>query len=511
MTDSPIVIIGAGAGGLSAAIALATRGLPVILYERQPRAGGKIHTAEIDGRRMDAGPTVFTMRDVFEEIFAEAGESFADAVAPVPLETLARHAWDDKARLDLFADRERSADAIAAFAGPAEGKRYLRFCEQTRKTYETLNHTFIRASKPNPISLTQRTVAQGLGGIRHIQPFANLWDALGRQFHDQRLRQLFGRYATYCGSSPYQAPATLMLVAHVEQEGVWRLAGGMAGLATALQALAGRVGVDLRLGCGVDEIRVRGRRVVGVRDSNGNETACAAVISNADPAALPAGVFGEAARAALKPVPASQRSLSALTWSQMAHVEGFPLHYHSVFFSRDYRREFDDIFQRGRLPAEPTVYVCAQDRIDGQPPGGPERIFCLANAPAIGDRHTFTDEEIQTCVTAIRATLARCGLALRSEPDETVTTTPNRFEQWFPATGGALYGQASHGWKASFSRPGSRTAIRGLYLAGGATHPGPGVPMAALSGRLAAQALLADRASTARSSTVAMPGGTSTQ
>jgi 1-hydroxycarotenoid 3,4-desaturase len=190
-----------------------------------------------------------------------------------------------------------------------------------------------------------------------------------------------------------------------------------------------------------------------------------------------------------------------------ARTDGFPLLRHNVFFSSDYRAEFDQIFADRRLPGAPSIYVCAQDRSDAPDASEHERLLLLVNAPPDGDRRIYTTEEIEQCRTGIFAHLERCGLRL--QPIAAQVTTPTDFHRLFPATGGALYGRASHGWMASFQRPGSATPIPGLYLAGGSTHPGAGVPMAALSGRLAARRLISDRASMRSSHQAAISGGIS--
>ncbi|NVN84830.1 MAG: phytoene desaturase [Rhodopseudomonas sp.] len=490
-----VVVVGAGVAGLASALALSARGLDVTVLERSPAPGGKLRQVGIGPARIDSGPTVFTMRWVFEELFAAAGRNFSDHVRLRSLDVLARHAWDAETRLDLFADEAQSADAIGDFAGRAEAQRYRKFCADSRRIYQILEAPFLRATAPSLPGLVAANGLRGLLELPRIRPFTTMWKALGDYFHDPRLHQLFGRYATYCGSSPYAAPATLMLVAHVEQQGVWIIDGGMHALASAIADCATAQGASILYNQEVSEVITNSGRACGVRLASGEQLAADAVIVNADVGAVSGGLFGASVRRAAAPIAPESRSLSAITWSMVAKADGFPLSRHSVFFSRDYAREFADIFGRNAVPDEPTVYVCGQDRIDNDAStsaSGEEELFVLINAPPVGDTKVFDATEIERYAERTFGALARCGLRIERRPETTEVTTPSDFNRMFPATGGALYGRASHGWTSSFARPGARTSVPGLYLAGGSTHPGPGVPMAALSGRAAAASLLAD-------------------
>jgi 1-hydroxycarotenoid 3,4-desaturase len=512
MSEPHVIIVGAGIGGLAAAVSLAARGVGVTVLECSTTAGGKMRRLAVDHREVDSGPTVFTMRWVFDELLAEAGLSLADHVRLQPLDILARHAWDATSRLDLFADHERSVAAIGAFAGAAEAARYRAFCRDSKRIYDILEKPFLRAERPSMSALLGANGFRGLFDLPEIKPFSTMAAALAGYFHDPRLRQLFGRYATYCGSSPYLAPATLMLIAHVERDGVWSVDGGMSALAQALATIAAALGARIRYDSGVREVLTARGRAAGVVLDSGERIDADAVILNADVAAVAGQCFGEAASRAAPSIPRAARSLSAITWSMVARTSGFPLSRHNVFFARDYAAEFDAIFRRDAVPAEPTVYVCAQDRGDDTAAIiGEERLLVLINAPANGDRHAYATAEVERWAQATFGMLDRCGLSVTRQPHRTQVTTPADFNALFPATGGALYGRSSHGWTASFQRPGVRTRIPGLYLAGGSAHPGPGVPMAALSGRAAARCLLADLTSRAPSRGMAMPGGMSTR
>ena len=485
-----VVVIGAGIGGLSAAIAMASAGLRVTLIERESAPGGKMREIRIGDSKIDSGPTVLTMRGVFEELFANAGEHFAEHVPHSRLEVLARHSWLDGGRLDIFSDLEQTVSAVAEFAGAREADAYRKFAGRSQTVFEALDQPFMRAEKPGPAGLVR---AMGIGGFSRLltaSPYRSLWNELGRIFHDPRLRQLFGRYATYCGSSPFEAPATLMLIAHAERAGVWAIEGGMQRLAEALSALAVRKGVVIHYGSKVEEIIVQDGSAKGAELDDGRIVHADAVVFNGDIAALSRGLLGRGTNASVPDRKDEPRSLSAVTWSLVGECKGFPLSYHTVFFGEDYEDEFSSLFDHQRICRAPTVYVCARDWKPGRRSGDSQRLFVIVNAPA----RELDDDEVGRATADCFNMLGRHGLDISCAPDRQVVTTPGDFARRFPGSDGALYGWPTHGAMGSFKRQGSRSQIPGLYLAGGTVHPGPGIPMAALSGRLAASSVLADLA-----------------
>jgi 1-hydroxycarotenoid 3,4-desaturase len=479
-----VAVIGAGMGGLSAALDLAASGFDVTLLERHERPGGKLREIEIAGRGIDSGPTVFTMRWVFEDLFACAGLRLEEHLTLHSAGTLARHSWLDGSRLDLFADIDRSAEAIEAFADRREADAYRRFAAQSEAIFATLDHTFMRCDKPTPVGLSMSLGLRGVPRLYATKPFVSLWNELGRLFRDPRLRQLFGRYATYCGSSPIDAPATLMLIAHAERAGVWFVDGGMQRLADAVASAASDAGAELRFESGVAELRASNGGGFEIILDDGATFAADSVVYNGDVLALEKGMLGPDASGALPTRRKEYRSLSAITWSLLARVADFPLEHHTVFFGGDYPDEFASIFDRGSISNEPTVYVCAQDRGHGARPApdAEERLFLLVNAPPAA----LSQDAVQRAEDAAFALLARQGLELRPDANAVQRQTPADFDARYPGSEGAIYGWPTHGWMGSFRRSGAGTAVPGLFCAGGTVHPGPGIPMATLSGRIAA-------------------------
>jgi 1-hydroxycarotenoid 3,4-desaturase len=486
-----VIIVGAGAGGLAAAVDLARQGLAVTVLESAPTIGGKMRRLEAGGAAMDAGPTVFTMRWVFESLFDDAGASLEGALRLHKADVLARHAWPQGGVLDLHADLERSEAAIRDFAGPDNAAGFRSFCARAADMHATLAKPFMESQRPSMAELTFR--AGNLAALWRTAPMATLWGSLGQHFPDQRLRQLFARYSTYVGSSPFKAPATLMLIAHVEGQGVWLVEGGMHALARAVAGLAERLGATIRTSSPVKRILVSNGRATGVELASGEQLQADAIVFNGDMSALGLGLLGDGARLATAPAKPAQRGLSAIVWTATEPTAGFALDHHNVFFGEDYADEFECVFARRTVCPRPTVYICAQDRGHGTvAPGTAERMLVLVNAPADGDTRGFEPFARGEVAPRVRSLVKDCGLDVALDGASSVVTGPDGFEALFPGTGGALYGKANHGMMGSFSRPGARSRLPGLYLAGGSVHPGAGVPMATLSGRLAAEALTLD-------------------
>ncbi|MGY6548721.1 MAG: 1-hydroxycarotenoid 3,4-desaturase CrtD [Roseinatronobacter sp.] len=505
MEKDSVLVIGAGVGGLAAAIRLAATGLPVTLLEAQGWAGGKMRVTPSSAGPVDAGPTVLTMRPVLEALFAAAGTTLEAHLILQPLPILARHYWKCGTRLDLGHDQAANAQAIGDAFGAAAATEFTRFDATTRALYDAFAAPIMHAPRPRALAAAQ-AVLRRPALLPWLRPGLTMDTALTRQFSDPRLSQLFGRYATYVGGNPHLAPALLALIWQAEAAGVWAVHGGMARLAQVLAQLFEGLGGVLRLNTPVARVMTSGGQITGVQLAHGEVIAARQVVFNGDPAALP--FLLDAPARAPRRSQTQPRSLSAHVWTLAAEVGSAglghdALAYHTVFFADDARAEFGPLAE-GRMPRDPTIYVCAQDRIAARA-RGPERFQFILNAPATGAAPPIKDFP---CDTNPFQRLQQFGLHLSARAQ--VVTTPARFAALFPHSQGALYGLSPNNPLASFLRPVARARIGGLYMAGGGVHPGAGVPMAMLSGLHAADAVLGDRISARRFRPMAMPGGIST-
>ena len=500
------IVIGAGIAGLAAALRLATSGMQVTLLERHNHPGGKIRTLASAAGPVDAGPTVLTMRHVFDDLFACAGTRLKDHVTLVPQSILARHFWPDGSKLDLHADPLLTRDAIAAFAGNAAADEFMRFNRRTQQLFDAFDAPMMQAPAPKMRDMVPHVLKQPQL-IAAMAPLSTLKTSLGRAFSDPRLAQLFGRYATYVGGAPHLSPAILSLIWQAEAAGVWVVEGGMHKLAHAIAKLARHAGVDIRYNTHVDRIKTTDRRAVGVEIDGSYLLEADAILYAGDPRALATGSMGADLTVVAPQTAKLPRSFSARVHSFAATPQGHDLSHHNVFFAADPDREFRELMA-GHMPADPTLYLCAEDRGHGTEIPEVERFEMISNAPAT-DTHT-PPQEIEKWHQQIMQQMADMGVTFTPVPTAATLTTPQDFATLFPETLGALYGQTPHGLTAALQRPTAQTPIAGLWLAGGGTHPGAGVPMATLSARHAAEAILRGQTSTSTSAPTAMPGGTST-
>ena len=471
-------MIGAGFGGLAAAIVLAARGRRVRVLEAGDAAGGKAGTATVDGVTFDTGPSVLTLPDVFDALFREGGGALSDAVTLRTPTPAFRYSWADGAKLDLAPDLAGSLAAVRASFGAAAEREFAAYLGDARRIWERGGERFVRGPAPGLHML--RSPADLLA-LTAVDPLRTLSVAIDARVTEPHLRMLLRRYATYNGSDPRRTPATLGCIAHVELAlGGHGVEGGIAALVRALVALAERLGVVFEYGRAARKITVRGGRAVAIETDNGS-LAVDAVVANADAAVVLGGL------APGKP-PTGERSTSG--WTCVVRAARVARAAHSVVFPANYAAEFTDLFDRGHPPGDPTVYACAQGAAHGLAGwDDAEPIFLMANAPA-----ETAPTAPETWSALRRKVLARAADAgIISVGDRVVwERTATDLAARFPGTGGAIYGLASHGPWSAFKRPASRSGTRGLYLASGSAHPGGGMPLCALSGRLAAEALLED-------------------
>ncbi|HYP26577.1 MAG TPA: phytoene desaturase family protein [Blastocatellia bacterium] len=470
------VIIGGGLGGLAAALRLSARGWQVTVCERGATFGGKMNSWSARGFRFDTGPSLITMPWVFDDLFRVAGGSMRDHVELARIDPLSEYVYPDGTRFTYTASMPEWLETVRRL-DPRDVGGFLKFMELGARLYEISKETFLRRRPTDAPDL--RSVA----AARHMPlryGWGNYHRTVAAHFRSPYLRQLFDRYPTYVGSSPYRSPATLAVIPYIEYAfGGWYVKGGLYKIVESLTGLAARAGVTLMPNAGIESIYHRGGKVEGVRIKSGPRLPADVVVMNGDASRARGLLGGKGEGPALAP---SERSMSGLVFLLGVRRTLAGLPHHSVYFSSDYGREFSELFDERSFPQDPTVYVSAPSRTDRSVvPGEGEALFVMANAPA--NDEPWDEVRIAEARRRVFARLARSGFPdIDSEVVAEDVWTPQRISDRYQMPGGAIYGTHSHGWKRAFLRPPNKDAgYRGLYYVGGSTHPGGGTPTVLLS------------------------------
>jgi phytoene desaturase len=492
-------IIGAGVGGMAAGIHLAARGWQVQIFERNARVGGKLNLVEQDGWRFDTGPSLLTMPDVVRDLFATAGVALDDALDLVPLDPICRYVYPDGIIFEAPADIEQMQAAISEFS-ERDAENFPKFLDYGRRVYDLTAESCLFSDQGDFSkggSALLRRLNRPLDLARVVAP-RSLHALVAHHFRDPHMRQIFDRYATYNGSSPYRAPAVYAIIPYVEySRGAWYPRGGMYRLAEALSALLAKVGAQVHTETPVRAITCGSVGASGVELVGGEIVPADVVISNVDIATTYRYLVPPdfRPRAMVERLAQMEPSLSAfvLLLGTDCHFEH--LQHHNIYFSHDYRQEFYDIFTRLVAPRDPTIYVCAAGRTDPtQAPAGGENLFVLVNAPYLTAEFSWAAER-EGYRALVLEKLERMGMVgLREHIVYEQVITPEDLATRYGAQRGAIYGFSSNSLFAPFTRPQNRARdLPGLYFAGGSVHPGGGLPLVMLSGKIVADLVAHDK------------------
>ncbi|NAZ37636.1 NAD(P)/FAD-dependent oxidoreductase [Rubellimicrobium sp. CFH 75288] len=495
---STVGIIGGGLGGLAAACTLAARGHRVTLLEKNAWLGGKAALLEEGGFRFDMGPTILTMPRVLERVFAEAGRRLGDYLDLVRLDPQWRCFYDDGTVLDLRGEERAAREAIAAIS-PHDSKGFDDFMAVARRLADVSDRFFFWKSVEDlrdTMNVRANMNLSTLADVLSLRMHRTVAGQIKRNIADARVRQMLEHFIQYVGSSPLGAPAVLCGIAQMQMgEGVWYPMGGTRAVPLALTRLAEELGVDLRPGTDVSRIETEGGRAVAIRTASGERLAFDRIVSNMDSVRtyreLVGGAAWESFRKGRRREPACSGVVLYLgldrAYDHLAH--------HNFVFSRDPEEEFGAIYDRGEPAPDPTAYIAAPARTEPAvaPPGG-EALYVLVHTPYLRPHHDWA-RMLPAYRRVILDKLARtAGMA---DLEERIVVervlTPQDIHDRYRVLDGAIYGLASHGKVLGAFKPGNRSRqVAGLYLAGGSAHPGPGMPMALMSGWIAADTLHAD-------------------
>jgi phytoene desaturase len=496
-TSEKIGVIGGGLAGLASACVLAARGYQVVLFERNEWLGGKAAPLEGARFRFDMGPTIVTMPSVLRRIFTEAGRRMEDYLDLRRLDPQWRCFFQDGSVLNLRQNPEQMSGELERFApGTNSGQRYLDFI----KLSERLNRISQRHFFYKPI-----------GGLRDMFDFKASFDPkvlgdvlamrMGRSVAgtvraftpDARVAQMMDHFTQYVGSSPYGSPAVLCGIAHMQtDEGVWYPIGGTRAVPVALEKLARELGVEMRTRTFITKISTRDGKVTGVRTNHGEEIPLRAIVSNCDAVRTHRELISGAVGARFEKRRRYEPACSGVVLYLGLKQRYDHLAHHDFVFSRDPKEEFDWIYRKGEPAPDPTCYLAATTCTEpATAPAGGEALYVLVHTPYLRPHHDW-----KKMLPAYRQVIIEKLKTTGQMPDieERIVferaLTPQDIHDRYHVLDGAIYGLASHGRFLGAFKPGNRSPdLRGLYLAGGAAHPGPGMPMVLMSGWIAANTL----------------------
>ncbi|WP_132251423.1 phytoene desaturase family protein [Methylobacterium segetis] len=497
-SGSSVAVIGSGLGGLAAACVSAARGHRVTLYDKNDWLGGKAAVLHEGGFRFDMGPTILTVPRVLERIFAEAGRNLHDYLDLRRLDPQWRCFFDDGTRIDLMQDVERMAADMDRFVpGAGAGEGYKRFIGISEHLHDVSNRFFFW--KPvedlfDTINLRANLNPGTLRDVLSLRMHASVASTIRGKVKDARLAQMLDHFVQYVGSSPYGAPAVLCAIAHMQTaEGVWYPMGGTRAVAEALAKLAGELGATLKPATEVTGLAVENGAVTGLRTEEGHAP-FDAVISNMDSVRTYRElVGGEVGRSYEKK--GFEPACSGVVLYLGLNKRYEHLNHHDFVFSRDPEEEFDFIYNKGEPAPDPTAYLAAPSSTDPSvAPDGGEALYVLVHTPYLRPHHDWSKmfpAYRRTILDKLKRTAHMPDLEERIVVERHLT--PQDIHERYKVLNGAIYGLASHGRVMGAFKPGNRSRqVRGLYLAGGAAHPGPGMPMVMMSGWIAADAHDAD-------------------
>lgn len=481
-----VVVIGAGIGGLAVACRMAKDGHEVCLIEKNATVGGKMNEWTSKGFRFDTGPSLLTMPEVLEETFQSCGEKLSDYLTYKPISPLCRYFWPDGTQLDSFSEKQKAIKEIEKIA-PQDVQAYKDFLEYASKMYERTSPAFLESPLYEWLDLKSLNLFDAL----KIDAFSNMSSRIDRIFKSPKLRQLFKRFATYNGSNPYQAPATLNVIAHVElNKGGFYVQGGIYSIAKALETLAKKVGVNILLETEVCSLITKAHsRLIESVETNKGTIEADLMISNCD-ATITHTILAsdeQINRPKKNQLSAQEASCSGFVLLLGINKSYPQLAHHNIFFSADYKNEFDDIFRKKIEAQDPTIYVAntSYSTPSDSPQKGYSNLFVLVNTPYLTHQNEHWEDRKERYASKIIDLLEQKGLSsLKKSIEVQHIIHPKDFYDLYLSNKGSIYGTSSNSRMAAFARPKNKSIyFENLYLCGGSSHPGGGIPLALLSAK----------------------------